>query len=234
MPSHMFTGVYNGAKFEIEFGDKRSYNSFVNNIEKAKNITISYDANVCLPVPSTPKKVLDDFKVIEKNGHICLIPPNDVKEDIEITPTFEYDWSPVLKGNYWNDGKYRFYPKKSQIKVNLSCEDIIRNLVENGAKYDGELENIECPPAKKPRGTPNALKDFKIINKYDSVTLVPPTKTKENIEIVPTFQYTWSTTLKGKYWNDGMYHFFPKNSCMRVGVTADDIVQNMKDNGAEM
>lgn len=135
MSSHVFTGTYNGAKFDAEFADKRSYNSFVNNMEKAKKINISYkcENSSSSEFRSMTPDILDGFKIVNKFDHIALIPPNSTKEEIEITPTFQYTWSPTLKGRYWNDGMYHFFPIKSQIKMSMTVQDIVQNMLDNGA-----------------------------------------------------------------------------------------------------
>lgn len=132
MVSYSYNGVFNESKLNVEFDDKRTYNSFLKNIEKMKKLTITYgeESSIRSDTPST----LNDFKIVQKYDHVALLPPNNIKEEIEIYPEFQFTWNPVMKGKYWNDGMYHFFPMKSKINVELSIEDIISNLKQNGAE----------------------------------------------------------------------------------------------------
>ena len=130
MPFHNFTNTYNGALLDVDFNDKRSYNSFVKNMEKASKVSISYKNEV---TESETPTMLKGFEIVKTYDHVAMKPPNDTCEEIEIFPTFQYTWTPALKGHYWNDGLYHFFPKNKRINASLSIEDIVQNMVENGA-----------------------------------------------------------------------------------------------------
>lgn len=118
-----------------EFQDKRTYNSFLNNISKMSKLTINYkteNENINVHNPT----FLNNYEIVNKYDHIALKPIDEKYKGgtIELDATFQYTWEPTLTGKYYNDGMFHFYPKNSIIKVNMSNEDIINNLVMNGAK----------------------------------------------------------------------------------------------------
>lgn len=133
MPSYTFE---HHSGLQAEFNDKRTYNSFIKNVEKMSKLTINHPADTEETVNVLNPHYLNNFEIVQKYDHVALKPldPTLKGGSIELDVSFQYTWEPTLTGKYYNDGMFHFYPKKSNIKVNMSCEDIIDNLVMNGAK----------------------------------------------------------------------------------------------------
>ena len=64
--------------------------------------------------------------------------------------------------------------------------------------------------------------------------LWPPRNTqREIVSLNPDFAVKWSPTFTGKYWNDGMYHFFPKKTKLSAEFTNKDFIDNLVSMGAK-
>jgi len=60
-------------------------------------------------------------------------PPCTNRKLVELTPTFVQEWSPIIQGIYWNDGKYSFFPQNTKIHMQMTVDDIASNFQSLGA-----------------------------------------------------------------------------------------------------
>jgi hypothetical protein len=92
---------------------------------------------------------------------------------------------------------------------------------------------LECPSIKVE--SESDFKGWTIHEKYGHVALKPPENhSKEEVTINPTISVEWCPALNGKYWNDGMYHFFPKKTKLSSEFTNEEIKNNLLLLGAEL
>ena len=111
-----YSNTIENSTITATFTDKRTYNSFLKNIEKMEKMTISYNNNnTTEKIISDTPNILDNFSIVEKYDHVVLKPHTKTnKEEISISPDFQYTWSPIIYGQYWNDGNYHFFPLRPQ------------------------------------------------------------------------------------------------------------------------
>ena len=82
---------------------------------------------------------------------------------------------------------------------------------------------------------PHMFEDWTIHEKDGHVAIKPPENTKrEIVSLNPEFAVKWSPTFTGKYWNDGMYHFFPKKTKLSAEFTNQDFIDNLVSMGAKV
>lgn len=83
---------------------------------------------------TTESNIFEGYIIHNKNNHIALEPPKGTEnQEIELTPTYSQEWTPVIKGKYWNDGKYHFFPKNTKLHVEMSIEDLQEDMMKLGA-----------------------------------------------------------------------------------------------------
>ena len=135
--SHIFN--IEGQEVEIKFKDKRTFNSFVNALSKAEEIKFKNPiSNNEEPKEKneneTLKETFEGWEIHEKYGHIALKPPEEHKrEEVILTPSMSILWQPEIKGHYWNDGMYHFFPKKTKQSCEVSEYDLCKNFKMLGA-----------------------------------------------------------------------------------------------------
>ena len=82
----------------------------------------------------TLKETFEGWEIHEKYGHIALKPPEEHKrEEVILTPSMSILWQPEIKGHYWNDGMYHFFPKKTKQSCEVSEYDLCKNFKMLGA-----------------------------------------------------------------------------------------------------
>ena len=129
---HTHSFAIDGSVVTISFEDKRTLNSLVNALEKAKSIVMEQPAATHLKV-DTPE-VFKDWTIVNKSDHVALKPPKyHSKEEVTLAPAFAIEWNPTFTGKYWNDGMYHFFPKKTKLSAEFTNEDMTRNLESMGA-----------------------------------------------------------------------------------------------------
>tara|TARA_B100001094_G_scaffold286671_1_gene301686 strand:+ start:447 stop:1076 length:630 start_codon:yes stop_codon:yes gene_type:complete len=85
--------------------------------------------------PEKISKIFQGWKIYDKNSHIALEPPSGTpRQEIEITPTYSQEWNPIIKGTYWNDGKYHFFPQNTKIHMKMTTEDVVEDMKKLGAE----------------------------------------------------------------------------------------------------
>ena len=130
-------GEYN---ITIVLEDKRTLNSLIKALEKAKKINVSKieseSPTTEIMKVETPNTFVG-WEIQNKGDQVLLKPPEShTRENIELMPDMSVSWNPVLKGSYWNDGMYHFFPKKTKLSAEFTNEDIVENFAKMGA--------IEC------------------------------------------------------------------------------------------
>ena len=81
---------------------------------------------------------------------------------------------------------------------------------------------------------PHMFENWTIYEKDGHIAIKPPENTtREIVSLNPDFAVNWSPTFTGKYWNDGMYHFFPKKTKFSAEFTNADIIVNLVSMGAK-
>ena len=110
--SHIFT--IENCTITLAFDDKRTLNSLVKALEKAKSMNIAVNSVETETKVETPH-TFDGWSIVEKYDHIALQPPEcHNKEIITLMPDLSVEWNPTLSGKYWNDGLYHFFPKRTK------------------------------------------------------------------------------------------------------------------------
>lgn len=134
--SHSFT--VDDTTITVSFEDKRTLNSLIKALEKAKSIMAVQDLkNGSKSEPEikieTPH-AFDGWKIVHKCDHIALKPPEShTKEEVTLMPDIAVEWNPTFTGKYWNDGMYHFFPKKTKLFAEFTKIDIANNLQSMGA-----------------------------------------------------------------------------------------------------
>ena len=109
--------------------DKRTLNSLIKALEKAKSITFDKSVSNAIETPH----VFDDWKIVKKSDHIALKPPeNHTKEIVSLIPKFAIQWNPNITGKYWNDDMYHFFPTTTKLSAEYTNDGIINNLKSMG------------------------------------------------------------------------------------------------------
>jgi hypothetical protein len=133
---HSYIVEVNNTQIKFEFDDKRTMNSLIKAFEKAKCISIENGKGFTPPevIKVETPKTFEGWSIVDKCDHIALRPPeNTSKEEIKLHPTMSVDWSPEFNGQYWNDGMYHFFPRKTKLSSEFTKEDICENLKLLGA-----------------------------------------------------------------------------------------------------
>jgi hypothetical protein len=145
--SHSFE--VDGTTVTVSFDDKRTMNSLVNALEKAKSIVSvqtrtnseSHEHSINVETPNT----FDGWKIIDKYDHIALKPPEShTKEEVTLMPDLSVEWNPTFTGKYWRDGMYHFFPKKTKLSAEFTTADIVNNLQSMGANILSDKIKNEC------------------------------------------------------------------------------------------
>lgn len=132
MVNHIHTFVVDNQTISITFDDKRTLNSVIKALEKAKSIRFESSSSNTIETP----RLFDDWKIVKKSDHIALKPPeNHTKEIVSLIPDFAIQWNPNITGKYWNDGMYHFFPTKTKLSAEFTNDDIINNLKSMGAEF---------------------------------------------------------------------------------------------------
>ena len=136
--THTHTFVVGDEMIHVEFEDKRTFNSFVNAISKAKTIKFDSKVKEATEIEVTTPQQFKGFTICDEYGHVSLKPPKNYQHNkgdyYTLEPTLMIPWNPEFIGKYWNDGKIHFFPKKTKLSTGFSNEDIARNLKLMGAK----------------------------------------------------------------------------------------------------
>lgn len=137
--THIHTFVVDNETIHVEFEDKRTFNSFVTALTKAKSIkreSKTQETSTEISV-ETPQQ-FEGFTICDENDHVSLKPPKDYVHNkgdyYTLEPTIMVPWTPEFTGKYWNDGKIHFFPKKTKLSTEFSNEDIAKNLKLMGAE----------------------------------------------------------------------------------------------------
>ena len=134
--SHSFT--VDGITVTVSFDDKRTLNSLVKALEKAKSIIavqeLKNESQTEPEIKIETPHAFDGWKIVDKYDHIALKPPeNHTKEILALMPDIAVEWNPTFTGKYWNDGMYHFFPKKTKLSAEFTKFDIANNLKSMGA-----------------------------------------------------------------------------------------------------
>ena len=137
--THTHTFVVGDETIHVEFEDKRTFNSFINALSKAK--TIKREPKVeetSTKIDVITPRQFEGFTICDENGHVSLKPPKDYVHNkgdyYTLEPTIMVPWTPEFTGKYWNDGKIHFFPTKTKLSTEFSNEDIAHNLKLMGAE----------------------------------------------------------------------------------------------------
>ena len=66
MPNFNFTQSYNDSELSIDFTDKRTYNSFIKNIDKMKKLTIRTENNLSdNEIKSSTPEIFSGYKIVK-------------------------------------------------------------------------------------------------------------------------------------------------------------------------
>ena len=94
-----------------------------------------------------------------------------------------------------------------------------------------QTDTIEKPVVQDP----HMFENWTVYEKDGHVAIKPPKNTeREIVSLNPDFAVKWSPTFTGKYWNDGMYHFFPKKTKLSAEFTNQDFIDNLVSMGAKV